>query len=159
MRNIYIIILSVYTLCANASGTGPSSDLQITITPPTQVILKGQDIQIDIRLKNLSAHRVNCSAYSVNGFSYTDVQVVHDPDGHLVTPNRGSHPELLSGDSSPCSLDGKEMRSWQESMTASMWGFNKLGVYTLQIVRHRPEAPKAPPIYSNIVQVKVVASE
>jgi hypothetical protein len=153
MKRLLFLLLIAHTITETVHAQ-VKPELKITISSAQQ-ITAGSDVGLQLEFTNLTDHDVSCSHTYTGGRDITDVAEVRDPEGNIVAPDLGPHPEFQTSSGRGCGLSAGNHRSWQIGLSARMYGFNKPGVYTIQICRDTGK-PKTPKIYSNIITVKVI---
>jgi hypothetical protein len=115
----------------------PAAPMAIDIKTDKSTITTGQNIQLTIRLINLTDHEIKGSFTELNGVDITDVLHIRDSNGREVLPLPRTPPAYQyrprGGGIAPWGE-----REWQTTILLRSFGLDKPGVYTLQVSRPQP---------------------
>ncbi len=158
MRFAAICFTATLAFSQNLQETNPVAPMAIDIKVDKSTITLGQNIQITIRLINLTDHEIAGNFTELNGVDITDVLHIRDSNDREVLPPPRTPPAYQyrprGGGIVP-----KGEREWQTTIFLGNYGLDKPGVYTLQVSRPNLDDQNLPQIVSNAVTLKVDAAK
>jgi hypothetical protein len=136
----------------------PAAPMAIDIKIDKSTITIGQNIQLTIRLTNLTDHQIKGESTEMNGVDMTNVLHIRDSSGREVLPPPRTPPAYQGRPRGGGILPwGK--REWQTTILLGSFGLDKPGVYTLQVSRPNLDDQNLPQIVSNVVTLEVDAAK
>jgi hypothetical protein len=154
----FAAIFLTAALASSQNLQKPAAPMAIDIKIDKSTITIGQNIQLTIRLINLTDHQIRGEFTEMNGVDMTDVLHIRDSSGREVLPLPRTPPGY-QGRPRGGGIAPWGEREWQTTILLGRFGLDKPGVYTLQVSRPNLDDQNLPQILSNVVTLKVEAAK
>jgi hypothetical protein len=152
-----IPVLLLIAAGAVHSAAARPQPFSITIRPEPAKAKAGSQIVVEIEMKNLSDHNVDCSKSFVNAVDIAFRYDIRNARGKPLPKRTRKHPELgeVGSGYPPCTLKPGETTT-SSAVISMLYDLTKPGRYTIQVSRPLTDEHTEPGrVYSNKITVTV----